>query len=122
MISGDRHGTRGFRIPRPSGFNFYEFEAGSLGGRTGPDELLLFMHHVPYSHQLHSGKTVIQHIYDSHNQGVKNVENYISEWEKLKDLIDGERYNHTLDQLTGQLDYARVWRDSINNFFMNFQE
>ena len=36
---------------------------------TCPDELLLFMHHVPYTHVLHSGKTVIQHIYDSHYQG-----------------------------------------------------
>lgn len=36
LISGDRHGARGFRIPRPSGFSFYEFESGSLGGRTGP--------------------------------------------------------------------------------------
>jgi len=36
LISGDRHGARGFRIPRPSGFNLYEFEAASLGGRTGP--------------------------------------------------------------------------------------
>lgn len=36
LISGDRHGARGFTIPRPSGFAFYEFEAGSLGGRTGP--------------------------------------------------------------------------------------
>jgi len=36
LISGDRHGARGFRIPRPGGFEFYEFEAGSLGGRTGP--------------------------------------------------------------------------------------
>ncbi len=25
-----------FRIPRPSGFDFYEFKAGSLGGRKGP--------------------------------------------------------------------------------------
>jgi alkaline phosphatase D len=36
LISGDRHGARGFRIPRPSGFSFYEFEPGSLGGRSGP--------------------------------------------------------------------------------------
>lgn len=36
LISGDRHGARGFRIPRPSGFEFYEFEAASLGGRRGP--------------------------------------------------------------------------------------
>jgi len=31
LISGDRHGARGFRIPRPSGYEFYEFEPASLG-------------------------------------------------------------------------------------------
>ncbi len=36
LISGDRHGARGFKIPRPSGFNFYEFGAASLGSRVGP--------------------------------------------------------------------------------------
>ncbi len=36
LLSGDRHGARGFRIPRPSGYEFYEFEPASLGGRSGP--------------------------------------------------------------------------------------
>ncbi|MCX7591300.1 MAG: alkaline phosphatase D family protein [Kiritimatiellae bacterium] len=36
LISGDRHGARGFRIPRPSGHVFYEFEPASLGGEAGP--------------------------------------------------------------------------------------
>ncbi len=36
LLSGDRHGACGFRIPRPSGHTFYEFEAASLGGRSGP--------------------------------------------------------------------------------------
>ncbi|MFT6863486.1 MAG: alkaline phosphatase D [Akkermansiaceae bacterium] len=36
LLSGDRHGARGFKIPRPSGFEFYEFEPASLGGRSGP--------------------------------------------------------------------------------------
>ncbi len=36
LISGDRHGARGFTIPRPSGHRFYEFEAASLGGVPGP--------------------------------------------------------------------------------------
>ncbi|WP_244651397.1 MULTISPECIES: alkaline phosphatase [unclassified Lentimonas] len=36
LISGDRHGARGFTIPRPSGFKFYEFECGTLGGVPGP--------------------------------------------------------------------------------------
>ena len=36
LISGDRHGSRGMRIPRPSGFNFYEFQVASLGALAGP--------------------------------------------------------------------------------------
>jgi alkaline phosphatase D len=38
LISGDRHGARGFTIPRESGFTFYEFEAASLGGRSAESE------------------------------------------------------------------------------------
>ncbi|MCF8362727.1 MAG: alkaline phosphatase D family protein [Prolixibacteraceae bacterium] len=36
LISGDRHGTRGFTIPGPSGFSFHEFQVASLGGVPGP--------------------------------------------------------------------------------------
>lgn len=36
LISGDRHGARGFTIPRSSGKSFYEFEAATLGGVPGP--------------------------------------------------------------------------------------
>jgi alkaline phosphatase D len=36
LISGDRHGARGFTIPRSNGFSFYEFEGACLGGRSGP--------------------------------------------------------------------------------------
>ncbi len=36
LLSGDRHGARVIRIPRPSGFTFWEFELGSLGAHPGP--------------------------------------------------------------------------------------
>ena len=36
LVSGDRHGARGFTIPRPSGFKLYEFQVASLGGVPGP--------------------------------------------------------------------------------------
>ncbi len=39
LISGDRHGARGFRIPRPSGYCFHELEIGTLGGMTGPNAM-----------------------------------------------------------------------------------
>ncbi|TWU18502.1 Alkaline phosphatase D precursor [Allorhodopirellula heiligendammensis] len=40
LVSGDRHGARGFRIPRPSTFTFYEFEPATLGGVSGPPGLV----------------------------------------------------------------------------------
>ncbi|MCP4551094.1 MAG: alkaline phosphatase family protein, partial [Bacteroidetes bacterium] len=36
LISGDRHGARGFSIRRNSGFEFFEFGVASLGARVGP--------------------------------------------------------------------------------------
>jgi len=41
-----------------------------------PDSLLLFMHHVPYSYVLHSGKTLIQEIYDSHYEGAAEAQTF----------------------------------------------
>ncbi len=37
LLSGDRHGARGFKIERPSGFVLHEFEIATLGGVSGPD-------------------------------------------------------------------------------------
>ncbi|MCM2374899.1 alkaline phosphatase D family protein [Aporhodopirellula aestuarii] len=36
LLSGDRHGARGFAIPRPGGRKIYEFEVATLGGVPGP--------------------------------------------------------------------------------------
>ena len=36
LVSGDRHGARGFTIPRPSGFKINEFQVATLGGVPGP--------------------------------------------------------------------------------------
>ncbi len=36
LISGDRHGARGFELPMNDNFSFYEFNGASLGGLWGP--------------------------------------------------------------------------------------
>ncbi|MDF7800147.1 alkaline phosphatase D family protein [Pontiellaceae bacterium B1224] len=36
LLCGDRHGARGFAIPRPDGKKIYEFEVATLGGVPGP--------------------------------------------------------------------------------------
>ncbi|URN96352.1 MAG: alpha-glucuronidase [Candidatus Pristimantibacillus lignocellulolyticus] len=84
---------------------------------TCPDELLLFFHHVPYTHVLHSGKTVIQHIYDTHFAGVERVQYWINQWNELNKVVDGERYAHILGRLEVQLENAKQWRDIVNTYF-----
>jgi alpha-glucuronidase len=85
---------------------------------TCPDDLLLFMHHVPYTYVLHSGKTVIQTIYDSHYDGAETAAGYVGEWESLKDRVDDSRYEEVLAQLKYQAGQAVVWRDAVTNWFM----
>jgi alpha-glucuronidase len=83
-----------------------------------PDELLLFFHHVPYTHQLHSGETVIQFIYDSHYEGAKTAGHYVDEWRKLRGRIDESRYRDVLAQLEYQAGQAQVWRDAVTDWFL----
>ena len=85
--------------------------------QTCPDELLLFMHHVPYTHRLKSGTTVIQHIYDSHYAGAAAVHRYVTEWAGLKGRIDDQRFADIAAQLTYQTGQAVVWRDAVSRWF-----
>jgi alpha-glucuronidase len=84
---------------------------------TCPDDLLLFLHHVPYTYKLHSGKTVIQSIYDSHYQGADAVAGYVGQWKSLHGLVDEQRYRQVLAQLEYQAGQAVVWRDAVNTYF-----
>ena len=84
---------------------------------TCPDDLLLFFHHVPYTYRLHSGKTVIQYIYDSHYQGAAAVEQYVEQWKSLRGLVDEQRYKQVLAQLQYQAGQAEVWRDAVTMWF-----
>jgi alpha-glucuronidase len=84
---------------------------------TTPDELLLFFHHVPYTYRLHSGKTVIQHIYDSHYEGAEQAEAVVGLWSSLKGQVDEERYAEVLARLEYQAGHAIVWRDAVCNSF-----
>ncbi len=85
---------------------------------TCPDDLLLFFHHVPYTHRLRSGKTVIQSLYDSHYEGAEAAEGYPAQWLRLKGLVDDARFTEILAQLEYQAGQAQVWRDAVNNWFL----
>lgn len=82
-----------------------------------PDELLLFFHHVPYSHRLKSGETVIQHIYNTHFEGADEAQQLVEEWSRLQGKIDEERFAQVRLRLQEQAEHAKHWRDVINTYF-----
>ena len=84
---------------------------------TCPDDLLLFLHHVPYTYKLHSGKTVIQYLYDSHYEGAEAAAAYAGSWQALQGRIDDRRYAEVLAQFQYQAGQAEVWRDAVTNWF-----
>jgi alpha-glucuronidase len=94
------------------------YESLDSTAASTPDELLLFFHHVPYTYRLHSGKTVIQSLYDSHYEGAEAAANYVRQWRKLQGLIDERRYLEVLAQLEYQAGQAEVWRDAVVNWFL----
>ncbi|GIP46431.1 xylan alpha-(1-_2)-glucuronosidase [Paenibacillus sp. J53TS2] len=84
---------------------------------TCPDELLLFFHHVPYTHVLQSGKTVIQHIYDTHFEGVEQAGKLAELWAGLSGLIEEPLHRQVAERLAEQAEHAKEWRDQINTYF-----
>lgn len=84
-----------------------------------PDDLLLWFHHVPYTHVLQSGKTVIQHFYDAHYAGAETAAAFPGQWAALEGKVDQERYEEVLFRLVYQAGHAIVWRDAINEFYFN---
>jgi alpha-glucuronidase len=85
---------------------------------TCPEELLLFMHHVPYTHVLKNGDTVIQRIYDTHYQGAQEAAGFVTRWQALESGIDPARYRAVLRKLEYQAGHAIVWRDAVSSWFL----
>ena len=85
--------------------------------RTCPDELLLFFHHVPYTHRLHSGKTVIQHIYDSRADAYEQVLTLRRRWQELAGRVPSALHQRVEELLREQERSAEEWRDQLRTYF-----
>ena len=84
---------------------------------TCPDDLLLFMHHVPYTYRLHSGLTVMQTIDNSHYWGAQAAADQVPAWQALHGKVPDATYAEVLKRLKYQAGAAIVWRDAVTRWF-----
>lgn len=87
---------------------------------TCPEELLLWFHHVPWTHKMSSGRTLWDEICHRYDRGVKKVREYQAIWEQAKPYVDAERWEAVRAKLEIQESDARWWRDACVQYFAEF--
>jgi len=84
-----------------------------------PDELLLFFHHVPYGHRLHDGRSVVQHLYDTHVEGAQEAAELAACWERpgTAEAVGPPLHARVRELLQEQARSAAEWRDQLTTYF-----
>lgn len=84
---------------------------------TTPLHELLWFHHLPWTDELSTGRTVWQELQFRYNKGVEDTAALIEQWKALDGRIDAQRYNAILTQLQQELKLAQTWRDTCLDYF-----
>lgn len=88
--------------------------------KTCPEEYLLWFHHVPWNYKMKNGLTLWDDLCQHYNHGVNECERFRSVWQRMKPLVDKQRFHEVSERLDIQVTDAREWRDVCLKYFGNF--
>lgn len=102
----------------------YASPVGAIFGSRAKvsDDSLLFFHHVGWSEQLDTGKTLWEELVSRYSNGVDKVWQMRAVWTSLKPYIDAKRFAEVSDFLQIQHYEARWWRDACLSYFTTFSK
>lgn len=95
---------------------------------TCPEKLLLWFHHVPWTHHMKSGRTLWEELQAHYRHGVSEVERYVDTWQRMRPYVvsadqgDERRWREVDDRMQHQLENARLWRDVCLRYFEQLQQ
>ena len=88
---------------------------------TCPEELLLWFHHVPWTHRMKDGSTLWESLQYHYNEGVLWTEHARNLWHtRLRHYVDDQRWREVDERLDVQVENAREWRDVCLGYFRQF--
>lgn len=89
---------------------------------TCPENLLLWFHHVPWNHQMKSGRTLWAELCGAYDRGVKEVRKFQNIWDTMEKYIDENRFRDVQHRLKIQARDAVWWRDACLLYFQQFSQ
>lgn len=89
---------------------------------TCPEKFLLWFHHVDWDYKMKSGKTLWEEMCYKYHQGVDSVRNMQKTWDRVRNYIDTDRYEHVKGLLSIQEREAVMWRDACLLYFQTFSK
>lgn len=87
---------------------------------TVPEDLMLWFHHVPWDHEMASGRTLWDELALRYQRGVDTVRKMRETWMTLAPLVDETRFGETATFLSIQEREAAWWRDACLLYFQTF--
>jgi alpha-glucuronidase len=87
-----------------------------------PEKYLLWFHHLPWDYQTNSGRNLWDDLAFHYQQGVDTVRQMQQTWNKLRNEIDEERFEHISAFLNIQEQEAVWWKDACLLYFQTFSQ
>jgi alpha-glucuronidase len=88
--------------------------------KTCPDKWLLWFHHVSWTWKMHSGHTLWEEMCYQYQKGVDSVRWLQQCWQRLRPVIDDERWQAVKMRLDIQQKDAVEWRNACLLYFQTF--
>jgi alpha-glucuronidase len=97
-------------------------EAAAKFASLAPDQekTLLWFHHLPWDYRTASGRTLWDELVVRYTEGAHEVKAMRAAWERLRPLVDKERFEETDSLLRIQEIEAEWWRDACIAYFQSF--
>ncbi len=85
-----------------------------------PESLLLWFHHLPWTHRMASGRILWDELCLMYQRGVDRSREIAGIWQSVAPYIDADRFAHVQERLRIQLHDAVWWKDACLLYFQTF--
>lgn len=85
-----------------------------------PDEFLLWFHHVPWKHEMKSGRTMWDELCLHYQRGVDAARGFRDTWKDMLPYVDAERHAAVAHRFDIQASDAVWWKDACLEYFRTF--